>query len=324
MEKETPGNQWLAVVNPNAGVKKCEKDCKKIFALLKKHGIDYKAVFTKERDHAIALTKTHIEEGYRKIISVGGDGTLNEVVNGIFRQKVTDTERLTVAVISVGTGNDWGRTFGIPADYEKSIKLIKKEDTMLQDAGMITFQSDRGDGVNSRYFSNMVGLGFDGLVAQKTNADKDLGRANFLVYFKNIFASLFAFKSVPTRIVIDGNEMNHHVFSISVGIGQYNGGGMKQAPTAIPDDGLFDVTMIKDMSKWSVIANVNRLYNGTIGKHKQVEMHQGRQISIEPKTPVLMEADGESLGHSPFIFTIIPKSLRVVVNKEKISESKIR
>jgi len=316
LENTEPGNRWLAVVNPNAGVKKCEKDWNKIKRLLEKHQIDFEPVFTENRGHAISLTKGYIKKGFRKIISIGGDGTLNEVVNGVFWQKCVKPEEITIANISVGTGNDWGRTYGMPMDYEKSIILIKKEDTFMQDAGMVSYAN--GPGINLRYFINMVGLGFDGLVAQKTNADKDLGKGNVLVYFKNIFLSLFAFKSVPTRIKIDDEEMNHHIFSVGVAIGQFNGGGMKQAPDAVTNDGLFDITIIKDMSKWSVIANVNRLYNGTIGKHKKVEMHQGRQIVIEPKTPVLMEADGESLGQSPFTFTIIPKSLKVVINKEKL------
>lgn len=316
LEKKEFDNKWLAVVNPNAGVRKCERDWKKISELLQQQNIDYTAVFTEKRDHAISLTKEYIEKGYRKVISIGGDGTLNEVINGVFRQKAVNTTEITIAVISVGTGNDWGRTFFIPSEYKKSIALIAKEETFVQDAGMVSFANNSE--TRYRYFVNMAGLGFDGLVAQKTNKDKDLGRANALVYFKNIFASLFSFQSVPTRIVIDDTEVNHHIFSMGVAIGQYNGGGMKQAPNAVPDDGLFSLTLIKDMSKWSVIYNVNRLYNGTIGKHKKVEMLQGRHIIIEPKTPVLMEADGESLGQSPFTFTIIPRSLRVVVNKEKL------
>jgi len=308
------------VVNPNAGVGKCKKDWNKIERLAQRHGIDFYPVFTEKRTHAIALTKEYIEKGFRKIISIGGDGTLNEVVNGIFWQNVAPTTDITLAVISVGTGNDWVRTFQIPGDYEKSIKLIKKEDTFIQDAGMVSYATNTG--MSSRYFINMAGLGFDGLVAQKTNADKDLGKANPLVYLKNIFASLFSFKSVPTRIVIDNSEIKHSIFSMGIGIGQFNGGGMRQTPNAVPNDGFFDLTLIKDMSKWSVIFNVNRLYNGTIAKHKKVETHKGRNIIVEPKTPVLMEADGESLGHSPFSFGIIPKSVKVVVSKEKLFNTK--
>jgi YegS/Rv2252/BmrU family lipid kinase len=314
-------NTWLAIVNPNAGVKKCERDWEKIKQAFENNGLDYHAIFTTHRGHAIELTREYITRGYRKVISVGGDGTLNEVVNGIFLQKTVPTTDISIAVISVGTGNDWVRTYHIPNDYEKSAALIQKEDTFVQDAGMVKYHSDNDK--RSRFFINMAGLGFDGLVAQKTNADKELGRANPLVYLKNIFSSLFSFKSVLTRIVVDNREMNHYLFSMGVGIGQYNGGGMKQAPNAVPDDGLFDLTLIKDMSKWSVIANVNRLYNGTIGKHKQVELHKGRQITIEPKTPILLEVDGESLGHSPFEFGLIPKSLKVVINQENLFDRQV-
>jgi YegS/Rv2252/BmrU family lipid kinase len=306
-------NQWLAVVNPNAGVKKCEKDWKKISGLLNKHGINYKAVLTERRLHAIELTQQYIKEGYRKIISVGGDGTLNEIVNGVFAQKEVTTSEITLAVISVGTGNDWVRTFHIPNDYEEAIALIGKQDTFLQDAGKVTYIN--GSSPVTRFFINMAGLGFDGLVAQKTNADKDRGVGNPLLYFKNIFVSLFSFQSVQTRIVVDTREINTKIFSMGVGIGQYNGGGMKQAPDAIPDDGLFALTLIKDMSKWSVIANVRRLYDGTIGRHKKVEILKGKYIKIEPQVPVLLEVDGESLGKSPFTFDVVPKSLRVVINK---------
>jgi YegS/Rv2252/BmrU family lipid kinase len=316
LKSEEVTNRWLAIVNPNAGVKKCEKDWPRIARALEKNEIVFDPVFTSQRGHAISLVHEYIEKGYRKIISVGGDGTLNEVVNGIFRQKSVPTSDIAIAVISVGTGNDWVRTYHIPGDYDKNAALIKKENTFIQDAGMVSFIG--AEGPRSRYFINMAGLGFDGLVAQKTNADKELGKSNALGYVKNIFLSLFAFNSVQTRIVVDELEMNHKIFSMGVGIGQYNGGGMKQAPNAVPDDGLFDLTLIKDMSKWSVVANVNRLYNGTIGRHKQVELHKGRKIIIEPVTPVLLEADGESLGQSPFTFVLIPKSLKVVINKENL------
>lgn len=317
MEK-TDNNKWLAIVNPNAGVGKCRKDWGKISGLLDKHHINYQAVFTQKRLDAIHITQEYIQKGYRKIISVGGDGTLNEVVNGIFTQNHVPSQEILTAVISVGTGNDWVRTFHVPGDYEQAVLLIHKQDIFMQDAGKVTYMNCASE--KTRYFINMAGLGFDGLVAQKTNADKDKGLGNPLVYFKNIFMALFAFKSVQTRILLDQREVNHKIFSMGIGIGQYNGGGMKQAPAAIPNNGLFSLTIIKDMSKWSVITNVRRLYDGTISRHKKVEILEGKHIVIEPQVPVLLETDGESLGKSPFTFDIVPKSLQVVVNKEKMKE----
>lgn len=307
--------EWLVVVNPNAGIGKVSKDWGKISRLLDSYGFNYQAVFTEQPLHAIDLVTENVQAGFRKIIAVGGDGTMNEVVNGIFTQKDTDTTDITTGMISVGTGNDWVRTYGIPMDYEKAIQILRKEHTMLQDAGIVSFYNSHKQG--KRYFVNMAGLGFDGLVAQKTNADKRRGRGNPLLYFKHLLGSLFSYKASNTTLQVDGNEVKDLFFSIGVGIGQYNGGGMQQAPDAIPNDGLFDLTLIKDLSKWSVITNVRRLYDGTIKKYHRVETMLGKKISVRCKTPILLEADGESLGHSPFEFDIVPRSVRVVVNENK-------
>ncbi len=311
METQTK-QEWLVVVNPNAGIGKVKRDWNKISDLLDQQGFNYQPVFTKGPRHAIKIVAEEIENGYRKIIAVGGDGTMNEVVNGIFKQKGVPTTDITLGMISVGTGNDWVRTFNIPKDYAGAIRIIKNEKTLLQDAGIVKYYHCAMEKI--RYFINMAGLGFDGLVAKKTNADKEKGRGNPLVYFINLLASLFSFKSSNTKINVDDREIKDKIFSIGIGIGQYNGGGMHQAPAALPDDGLFDLTLIKDMSKWSVITSIRKLYNGSIASHKRVETLVGKSIRIESEHPILLEADGESLGESPFEFQIVPKSVKVIVN----------
>jgi len=309
-EKEKSG--WLVIVNPNAGVGKGAKDWKSISRLLEKNGITFKSLFTKRRLHAMKMVEENIGKGYRKFIVVGGDGTMNEAVNGIFNQQGVATTDITLGMISVGTGNDWVRTFNIPTEYKAVVKILKKEETMLQDAGLVVYQNTTGP--KKRYFINMAGLGFDGLVAKKTNDDKDQGKTNPVIYLKNLVGSLFSYKASQCKVIVDGQEFNEKVFSLSIGIGQYNGGGMHQAPAALPDDGLFDVTLIKDMSKWSVVASLRSLYNGTIGKHKRVITRVGKHVIIDANPPVLLETDGESLGQSPFDFQIVPKSIRVIVN----------
>lgn len=300
------------VINPNAGIGKVHKDWGKISKLLDDYGLDYHPVFTTGPSHATELVIEHVGIGYRKIVAVGGDGTMNEVVNGIFGQKQIPTTDLTVGMISVGTGNDWVRTYQIPMDYEKAIQVLLRGNTLLQDAGTVSFYNSETK--KMRYFINMAGLGFDGLVAQKTNADKMRGKGNPFLYLKHLLGSLFTYKSCQTSIIVDGKTIQEKIFSVGIGIGQYNGGGMRQAPDALTDDGLFDLTLIKDMSKWSVIANVRRLYDGTIKKYKKVETLVGKSVRIESACPVLLEADGESLGHSPFELNIIPRSVRVIIN----------
>ncbi len=304
-------DQWLVVVNPNAGIGKVRRDWDKISGLLDKQGFSYQAVFTRGPWHAVELVESHVTQGFRKIIAVGGDGTLNEVVNGIFRQQVVPSTDITVGMISVGTGNDWVRTYDIPMDYEEAILVLKKGKTLLQDAGIVNYFNNSKE--STRYFINMAGVGFDGLVASKTNDSKTRGRGNPLLYLKHLIGSLFTYKSCNTRVAVNGTKISEKFFTIGVGIGQYNGGGMRQTPDAKTDDGLFDIILIKDLSKWSVIANVRRLYDGTIKKHKRVITHTAKTIRIECDQPVLLEADGESLGHSPFSFDIIPGSVRVVI-----------
>ncbi len=306
---------WLVVVNPNAGVGKGLKDWKKISELLDQAGFSYQAVFTEKPLHAMTITIGKIQEGFRKIIVVGGDGTMNEVVNGIFKQNTTFADSVSLGMISVGTGNDWGRTFNIPADYEKAIAVISKQNTTLQDAGLVKYFNEGCE--KTRYFINMAGLGFDGLVAQKTKEDKEKGNNNFLVYFKNLAASLLSYQSTNIKLIVDDREINQKIFSIGIAIGQYNGGGMRQAPGALTDDGLFDLVLINHMSKWSVIANVRRLYDGSIGKFKKVETMTAKTIMIDSTPPILMEIDGESMGLSPFEFRIVPKSIKVIYNKKK-------
>ena len=313
VERESDSIQWLVIVNPNAGRGRGLKDWRLIASLLKKYNISIHTEFTNAKKHAIKLTVDGIQEGFRNIIAVGGDGTMNEVVNGCFVQKVCSPKLLTVSMITVGTGNDWGKMFGIPMDYEESIKIIKSRHTILQDTGVVHYYL--GEKKEKRYFINIAGLGFDALVVRRTNDQKDKGRGGKTLYFWNLLRSLVTYKHIPADIVIDGKKYNNELFTMSLGIGKYSGGGMMQTPNAVADDGLFDITVINKMGKVEVIRNLKLLYNGSILSHPKIDGYTGKDISIETEKQLHVEADGETLGHSPVKFTIIPKSINVVFNK---------
>jgi len=302
---------WLTIVNPNAGTKKGEKDWHQIAKKLRKEDIHFKEIFTVEKGHATSITLENVYKGVRKFMVVGGDGTLNEVVNGIFMQTEIPVSEFLIAMIPVGTGNDWCRSFEIPFSYKKAIKLIKKGKTRLQDVGKIGYYYT--DTPQSRYFVNVAGMGYDAVVAAKTNKDKARGRGGPLVYMKNLFTSLMFYKHSHTEIHIDGQgAIKHKTFSLSVGIGKYNGGGMMQLPDAVVDDGIFNITLIKKLGKFTVMKQVKNLYDGSFINHPKVITFRGRNIKINSSPPISLEADGESLGHSPFSFEIIEKGLRVV------------
>ncbi len=303
--------EWFVVVNPNAGKRKGEKDWLEIAAQLTADGIEFASVFTEHRGHAVDLTRKYVENGYRNIIVVGGDGTLNEVVNGIFTQAHIPTEKITLAMIPVGTGNDWCRMYNIPGDYKQAIKLIAKRKIFTQDTGTIKYISTEGE-EKTRYFINMAGMGFDALVTKKTNRQKELGKSNPMSYVVNILSSLFVYTSTKVTILLDSEKIISDIFSMSVGICQYNGGGMKQAPDALPDDGLFDLTLIKPIGKFKIIRNIIKLFDGSFTRLPEVSTFRSSKIIIHSEPPMFMEADGESLEHTPFVFNILRQSLNVV------------
>lgn len=272
-------------------------------------------LYTEYSGHAIQMAQQSIEEeGYTNILVVGGDGTFNEVVNGIFRQKRFKTADIYLGMITVGTGNDWGRMYDMPADYSEQIKIIQKRKTFVQDVGVVKYQSHQNR--ENRYFVNIAGMGYDALVVKKTNQMKQAGKGGTLVYLINLVKALFQYKVTHLEIETDGkNIFSGKVFSISIGICKYNGAGMMPLPFAIPNDGLFDVTVIGKASKLKIIRNIKNLYDGSFVKIKEVETFTGRNFRIisKPVHNLFLETDGESLGQSPLDFEVIPESVKLII-----------
>lgn len=309
-----PADRWLVIANPNAGVKKGAREWPRILEIFQREGIDHHYHLTEQKDHAIHLTRKGIEQGYRSIAVVGGDGTLNEVLNGIFLQQACPVSEITIAMIPVGTGNDWCRMFNVPFDAEGAIRLLKERRTFVQDIGKVSYH--KNDNTLERYFMNVAGMGYDALVCKKTNLFKEKGHGGPLTYFWFIFAGLIQYKFMDAVLEVDGESVfKGEIFSMNVGICKYNGGGMKQLPFAVPDDGLLDVTLIVKAPKWMVIRYTNKLYDGTLVDLPIVKTFQGKTIRIRSTSKIYLETDGESLGHTPFIYEILPRALRVVTGE---------
>ena len=307
-----PPDKWLMIVNPNTGVKKGSKDWPKILGMLKEEGVDFDFRVTENKGHAIRIVSEGISNGFRNICVVGGDGTLNEVLNGIMTCREIAPEEITLAMIPVGTGNDWCRMFNIPFDYLKAIRIMKQKKTFLQDAGKVTYYHKEEQEV--RWFMNVAGMGYDALVAKKTNILKERGMGGPLTYMYFVFAGLFQYRFMDAVIDVDGKTaFRGEVFSLNVGICKYNGGGMMQVPFAIPDDGLLDVTLIKKTSKWVVVRYARKLFDGSLVDLPIVATFRGENIRIRSTGKLYLETDGESLGHTPFIFEIVPRCIKVVV-----------
>ena len=303
--------KWQMIVNPNAGVKRGTKDWPKILRLLGEEKVEFDSSTTSGKGHATAIAEALISGGARKLCVVGGDGTLNEVLNGIMGHKEISSAEITLAMIPVGTGNDWCRMFNIPFDYRKAIHVLKQEKTFLQDAGKVTYYHREQQ--MQRYFMNVAGMGYDALVARKTNLLKEKGMGGPLAYMYFVFASLFQYKFIEAVVEVDGETaFRGEIFSMNVGICKYNGGGMMQVPNAIPDDGKLDVTLIRKASKWMVVRHARKLFDGSLVDLPMVDTFRGENVRIRSAGKVYLETDGESLGHSPFTFEVLPGCLRIV------------
>ena len=306
---------WLVILNPHAGSGRGKKDQAEILKSLSESELLYTLVVSEYPKHTIQLTIQAIADGYRQIIVAGGDGTLNEAVNGIFLQTVCAPEEITVGVIPVGTGNDWIKTFGIPNDYRAAVKIIKTGNSMQQDVGRIEFNENNS--VRTWYFANMAGFGFDAMVADKTNNLKDKGKNGISLYLQALGSSFWNFQTAKTLVVIDGQEFDELIFSVSIGIGKFNGGGMMQAPAAVPDNGLFQVTIIREIGLFGILQNLGGLYSGEFVKDRRVSTHSAKQIFISGAHPVAGEADGEILGNHEFEINMDTQKLNVIYNPEK-------
>lgn len=312
-------DRWFVIVNPVAGSGRGLVDFPQISRLLRNNDIHHDAVFTEHKYHATELTVSAANQGYRRIIVVGGDGTLNEVVNGLFIQKAVKPHQILLAVIAVGTGNDWVRTFGIPSHYSEAIRAIREERSFLQDVGTITYTEAHY--TQTRYMANVAGLGFDAFVISTYNHLKVKGYKGKWLYLFSILRSYFRYKSAGVKIRVDGKVIfNDLMFSLAIGICKFNGGGVQQLPNALADDGLLDLTIFKPIHWWHIIFRLQKLFNGSIYDIGHVIHAQGRNVRIEASPMLSLETDGELFGETPVEINVVPRAIQVVVTKEFLGE----
>lgn len=309
--------KWQVILNPHAGCGKGLKDKAHIINVIRSSGIYFDFYESAYAGHIFKIAKELAQNGETHFILAGGDGTLNEAVNGIFNGKQGNNDRIVIGVIPVGTGNDWIRTFGIPDNYQQAMDIILRGKTLIQDVGLIHYK--QGDEAKKRFFVNIAGFGFDAMVASFANDLKNRGMSGIRVYLQSFLLSYLKFKPCKTSIIIDEKRLSINLFSISVGIGKYNGGGMMQVPDANPVNGNFHITIIRKISVLGIIQNFKKLYNGTFITDKRVSTHVGKHVIIKAAKSLPGEADGESLGEGSFQLQILPHQLKVICGEHTFS-----
>jgi YegS/Rv2252/BmrU family lipid kinase len=261
---------------------------------------------------ATDLASQAIHEGCEMVVAVGGDGTINEVANGFFENGRPINPEAVLGVLCVGTGGDFIKTMNIPREPQQAVKKLLGEATKAIDLGKCAFIDHSGDQVE-RFFVNIADIGVGGETVERINrrARKRTGK---VAYFASSLVSLMQYKNKKMRIRIDDHfDQEKMVSLLVVANGQFFGGGMRIAPEAKVDDQLFDVVIVGDIGTMTFLANLRRLYAGTILAHPQVELYRGKHVTVSSAERALLDLDGEQPGVAPAEFTLLPFALRVKI-----------
>ena len=247
-----------------------------------------------------------IADGAKLLVVVGGDGSVNEVVNGVVA--APDVE---LAVIPRGTGWDFVRTYGIPRDLDRAIEIALRGDVRVIDLGAVSYRTWSGEEGRS-HFANVASAGISGAIAKRANeASKALGGK--ISYYWSTLAVFARWQTGEMRVAVDSENRSGRMIDAMVANGRFLGGGMMMLPEAEPDDGLFDVMLFGDITKRDLVFTLPKTYRGNHLPHPRLEVLRGRVVTIDADEPLPIQLDGEQPGTTPARFEIVPEAIRLRV-----------
>jgi len=299
------------VVNPVSANRTTGKEWSQIAGKLKSIIGDFKWEFTTGPDTAPAIVRKALKAGTDIIVAVGGDGTLNEVVNGFFEEGRSINPQASLGVIARGTGTDFIKTAKIPKDLDEAAKLIAEGMTKRIDVGRATFKGHSGKEL-TRYFLNIADFGIGGeTVARVNRTTKAFG--GFLSFLWGATVTILMWKNKRVRLQIDDGPVEEKIVqNVVVANGQYFGGGMWVAPKAELSDGLFDIVIFGDISRGQSLRDGTRIYKGTHLEMDKVSCVRGKKVMAFSEERVLIDMDGEQPGILPATFEMVPDSLSII------------
>ncbi|MBP1637514.1 MAG: hypothetical protein H6Q18_303 [Bacteroidetes bacterium] len=312
-------NHWLVITNPKAGKRKLPKQREFIINELTNAGIPYLYKETEYSGHAIEIAKQYTRLGCSNFLVLGGDGTISEVINGIFTANTANTSKIKIALIPRGTGNDWGRFWTLKKNDRRSMSIFLQHNAQLIDIGKIDYKIN--DISETRYFINSVGFGLDANVIDLTHRMKKYTGSFSFLYTIALLAAVFNYKSSEAEITINEQKHISQLFTMNIANGCYSGGGIKQNPSALPYDGIFDMIFVEKPSFKDIITALPLIFNGKLTKHPIIQSFKTKSIDIKCNETTLVEADGilVSGAHSCQI-TIIPNAIQMIVPKSELSK----
>ena len=311
---ESKSDCYFFIVNPRAGSGKTMYEWLPAERRLKRLGIPCDIAMTDHKRHATALAQHAAAEGYRRIIAVGGDGSLHEVFNGICRWCAATgvpTEDFLIGVVPIGSGNDWIRSLGVPNDTTEVVNMIHRRSSGVMDVMRV-----KSSGGKTAYMANIGGVGFDSHVCKRVNTQKESGRRGRLIYLNSLKYTIFNLKSIYISVVADGEVVFTGLcYSVAFGNGKYSGSGMRQVPLAVMDDGLLDYTIIPKTPLLKVVRELPRLFNGTLHQSEYVISGKCRSLQIVPmdeQSGDIFELDGEIEGWLPMSIEVTGHQINVI------------
>ena len=308
----------VIIVNPISGRGTGELSIPFVTQVLEQNKIPYTLVRTERPMHAVVLAREAAEKGADVVVAVGGDGTANEVLNGLMEARQKGHVRTAMGIIGVGRGNDFAFGMGIPHGKEEGCRVLIEGYCRAMDVGLVS----GGFFPQGRYFGNGVGIGFDavvGFVALKMKRLK-----GFLSYIVAAMKTIFLYFKAPLlKIEYSGNTVTQPCLMVSVMNGRRMGGGFMMAPESLPHDGLLDLCIAKQVSRAGIFLLIPRFLKGTQSSHKAIITGRTETIVVTALEGTLpAHADGETLcteGQSLSI-RILPRQIEMVCPKPEIAE----
>ena len=300
----------FVLVNPASANGSTKKVWPDIEREMKVRGLEFRSHLTTGMGDATLAVRQALKEGRTTVISIGGDGTANEVVNGFFEGGAPINPAARLGLISRGTGCDLIRTLGIPKDFPEALETILANREKTIDLARVEFSQDGTP--QQRYFANIFDAGLGAVVAARVN-DVSKSAGGFLSFLLGTLKTILAFKSYQAQVTADGAELYRGPLTLAgAANGRYFGGGMHLAPVALIDDGELDLILVRGMGKLSLLVNLVRIYRGTHLTHPKVSAHRVREVVITGEKPIALEMDGETPGKTPAIIRVCPGALRVL------------
>jgi diacylglycerol kinase (ATP) len=309
---DMPPCALLFIVNPTSGLGDAVRVWAKARSALRERGIEYEERFTERRGHATALAREALGRGCRRVVAVGGDGTLSEVVNGYFDEAGEVIDRhAALGLLPAGTGSDFGRTIGL-STREAALDAILGEARRQLDVLSVESQ-DAGGRPCTRRAINVVSLGLGGDVVARIEAWRErwprwAGRRALFV--AAAVRALTSYRTTRVRVTLDdGVERTVRSGFLVIANGRYAGAGMKLAPEADPADGLCDVVLTDGVTRWDVIRELPRITRGAHRSHPGVTLYRTRAVTVEADEPLPLDVDGDPAGSTPLRVTVVPSAV---------------